>query len=314
MEVSVQRYQPEFALEWAKVLDESKNGVFLFERPYIDYHGDRFTDLSMLGFIDGKPVAVFPVALDPQTNEVVSHPGLTFGGVSLCRDLRGGAAIAMIHAFLNSLADDGVKRLTVKLLPQVFANYPSAELDYVLWRRGFVLSRRDLSSLLPLVHGIPFNASKRCGVAKSRKAGVSIATPLPRDFHGLLCDVLEAQHGAAPVHSSVELELLVSRFADRIFIVGASREGRLIAGSMVFRYGHVWHTQYLACSAEGRDCGALDLVIDEIRNDASAAGVKFISFGTSTESAGTVLNEGLLWQKESFGARSITHDFMSGLL
>jgi hypothetical protein len=96
--------------------------------------------------------------------------------------------------------------------------------------------------------------------------------------------------------------------------LGACLDGNLLAGAMIFRYGHVWHTQYLACSESGRALGALDLVISTVKEKATEAGAQYLSFGTSTEQDGRVLNMGLLWQKESFGARSIVCDSMSGEL
>jgi lipid II:glycine glycyltransferase (peptidoglycan interpeptide bridge formation enzyme) len=92
------------------------------------------------------------------------------------------------------------------------------------------------------------------------------------------------------------------------------RDGELLAGILVYRYPTVWHTQYMAASPEGRKVGALDLVVDELIAEARAAGVEAVSFGTSTTDEGRELNEGLLWQKESFGGRSITHDFLHGRL
>jgi hypothetical protein len=314
MKIVVRRYQAELAPHWGEVLAGSKNGLFLFERPFIEYHGDRFIDMSLLAYIDGKPVAIFPVARDPRTDMVASHPGLTFGGVPLRRELRTEECIAVIDALLDALKEDGVRTLEVKLLPQAFANYPASELDYALWRRGFSISRRDLSSILPLEDGLPFNTLKRRSMAKARKCGVAIAPVRTGEFHALVSDVLGSQHGVAPVHSAAEMELLAERFPRNISIVGGWLGDRLVAGSMVFHYGHVWHTQYLACANEGRECGALDLVIGEIKEQAMVAGARFLSLGASTESAGTVINGGLLWQKESYGARSITHDFMRGVL
>jgi hypothetical protein len=58
----------------------------------------------------------------------------------------------------------------------------------------------------------------------------------------------------------------------------------------------------------------LDKVISSTIFEAREAGASFFSFGVSTESNGRILNEGLLWQKESFGARSVVHDFMRGHL
>jgi hypothetical protein len=70
----------------------------------------------------------------------------------------------------------------------------------------------------------------------------------------------------------------------------------------------------MAASQEGRKLGALDLIIDQLISDARDAGVPWVSFGTSTTDEGRELNDGLLWQKESFGGRSIAHDFLHGPL
>lgn len=314
MTVVVRRYQEELKGDWSDVLTASKNGLFLFDRNYIEYHGDRFIDVSLVAYMDDLPVAVFPVAMGAGDKEAVSHPGLTFGGVVFIHDIRGNAAIAVIEAFLDYLHELGVGVLTVKLLPQVFAGYPSAELDYVLWRRGFSLVRRDLSSLLPLRNPIPFNTSKRQSIGKAVKAGLAIASASAAEFHELLTDVLNRQHGVRPVHSSDDMDLLMRRFPGMIDIYAAKLDGRLLAGAMVYKYNHIWHTQYLACSDQGRDCGALDFVVNHIKDVATGLDLDYLSFGTSSENAGKQLNEGLLWQKESFGARSATHDFMQGLV
>lgn len=312
MNILVRRYCSELAADWSSVLSDAKNGLFLFERGFIEYHGDRFNEMSAIAYLDEKPVALIPAAINLESGEVVSHPGLTFGGVVLKREVRGDVAIAIIEAMLDSLRDWGGTSCTIKLLPQVFAQYPAAELDYVLWRRGFSLVRRDLSSILPLQNALPFNTSKNQSVKKANKAGLSVAEAGVGEFHALLEAVLLEQHGVAPVHTKAELQILSDRFPSNIFARAAYQADTLIAGALVFKYEHVWHTQYLACSSEGRNFGALDLVISEIKKEAMAAGALYLSFGVSTESAGRILNEGLLWQKESYGARSVTHDFMTG--
>ena len=312
MRILVRQYSKEFSADWADVISGAKNGIFLFERNFIEYHGKRFTELSAIAYADEKPVALMPAVLDSMSGEVVSHPGLTFGGVVLRRELRGDVAIAVIEAILDALHDWGGTSCTIKLLPQVFARYPAAELEYVLWRRGFRLARRDLSSILPLPDGLPFNSSKNQSIKKASRAGILIAEAGVREFHALLKDVLLEQHGVTPAHTAEELEMLHGRFPSNIFVRAAYQAGTLLAGALVFNYEHIWHTQYLACSSEGRNLGALDLVISEIRKEAINAGARYLSFGVSTESAGKALNEGLLWQKESFGARSVAHDFMAG--
>lgn len=314
MDIRIARHADTLASDWATVLAASKNGVFLFDRQYLDYHGDRFVDMSSIAYVDGKPVALMAAAFDTDTGTVTSHPGLTFGGVVLRRELRGDVAMSVIDATLDAMRDWGARDCTVKLLPGVFAAYPSGELDYMLWRRGFALVRRDVFSILPLRAALPFNTSKRQAVKRARGAGVQVATVASDAFHALLVEVLAVQHGVAPVHSAAELSLLAARFPANIHIRGAHHEGLLVAGAVFFDYGHVWHAQYLAASATGRELGALDLVIAAVRDEALAAGATYLSLGKSTDDAGRTVNAGLLWQKESYGARSVVHDFMHGAL
>lgn len=314
MKILVRRYDSSLFSEWSGVLAASRNGIFLFDRNYIEYHSDRFTDISAIAFLDGEPVALLPASIDMASSTASSHAGLTFGGVVLVREVRGDVAIALTDAFLNALKEWGAETLTVKPMPQVFCSYPSAEVEYALWRRGFAVVRRDLSSILPLFNSIKFNTSKLHSIRKAKKAGVVVGRGELQGFHALLEQVLQSKHGVAPVHSLKEMEYLMSKFPERIFVRHAKMDGELLAGAIVYDYGHVWHTQYLAASEHGRSLGALDLVIESVIEEAKAKNINYLSFGVSTESAGTVLNEGLLWQKESYGARSVVHDFIHGVL
>jgi len=309
--IRIERYGSEHADAWASVLRNAKNGIFQFERAYMEYHADRFKDVSLLAFVDDQPVAILPAAIDAH-GLVTSHPGLTFGGVVLDTRIRSGVAFEVFDGMFAFLRECGGRRCVVKLLQAALSSYPSAELEYALWRRGFTLQRRDLSSLLPLGAALPFNNLKSRGVKKAAKAGIEVGAGDVSVFHALMQQVLASKHGVAPVHSSDELELLQGRFPDRIFCRTARLHGDAVAGALVFDYGRAWHTQYLACSDQGRDTGALDLVVHELIREARERDAECLSFGTSTVEAGRVINEGLLWQKESYGARAIVHDFYEG--
>mgnify|MGYP003385196355 FL=1 len=76
----------------------------------------------------------------------------------------------------------------------------------------------------------------------------------------------------------------------------------------MFLFDGVTHTQYLATNDKGRECGALDFIIETSIQQSQDMNVKYFSFGISTEQNGTVLNGGLAAQKESFGARTICID------
>lgn len=312
--MEVRRYQPALADDWHAVLARSRNGLFLFERGYMDYHADRFPDFSAIAYADGKPAALLPATMAHGSGHAVSHAGLTFGGFVLPRDSRTEVTLQTVDAILEALKSWGARELTVKLMPAAFCTYPSQDVDYALWRRGFELVRRDLSTILPLGDAIPPNSSKRQAIAKANKAGLEVGPGDLAAFHELLAEVLGWRHGVTPVHSLDELRLLMGRFPDRIALKAAMLDGETLAGALTYRYPTAWHTQYLAASAEGRKCGALDLVIATLIDEAREAGAQWFSFGTSSADEGRTLNQGLLWQKESFGGRAVTHDFLRGAL
>jgi len=123
----------------------------------------------------------------------------------------------------------------------------------------------------------------------------------------VLSQVLSVKHKKNPVHTVEEMKLLHSRFPDKIKLHVVRKDGVVVAGSVMYIMEQVAHSQYIAASDEGKKCGALDLLFNTLINDAYAD-KQYFDFGISTESGGSWLNEGLIFQKEGFGARSVVYD------
>ena len=81
----------------------------------------------------------------------------------------------------------------------------------------------------------------------------------------------------------------------------------MCAGVIIFKHDRVAHAQYMATTPIGRECGGLDLIVSTLLND-FYKDIPFFDFGISTEDSGRFLNEGLIAQKEMFGARAMVHD------
>lgn len=305
--LAVRPYAPADAPAWDALVERSRNGNLLHLRGYMDYHADRFVDASLVVEKDGAIIAVFPANL--LEDEVTSHGGLTYAGLISSHALRAEAALeAFARIGEHYHRAWGVRRLLYKAVPHVFHAYPAEEDLYALHRLGAQLVRRDLSSAVALEGGAPLTAERRRAVAKARKDGLRIETnDDPAAFHALLAEVLR-RHDATPTHSLAELRLLMQRFSGRIVLHEARREGELLAGALVYDFGHAVHTQYLAASEEGRRRHALTLLLAELMESVYAQR-RYFSFGISTEQAGRVLNGGLVEQKERFGARAVVHDF-----
>ena len=76
---SVRLYQKNDFDIWNNFVSEAKNATFLFDRNFMEYHVNRFTDYSLLIFYSDKLVALLPANRAEAT--IFSHQGLTYGGL-----------------------------------------------------------------------------------------------------------------------------------------------------------------------------------------------------------------------------------------
>lgn len=306
--MNFERYTPTVAGEWDAFVRRARNGLFLFERGYMDYHADRFTDASLLVRDGEKLVAVLPANAAGDT--LASHGGLTFGGLVIDESLRLARLVELVGELKNRLPDLGFTRLVYKQTPSFFISPQSSEDSYALSRAGARVTRVDANFVSDLSRPPDVQERRRRSAKKATKAGVTVSES--DDFKTFwaeaLVPVLHARHGVAPVHSVEEIELLRARFPANIRLFVARREHRVLAGTVLYLYRGVTHAQYIAANDEGRETGALDLIFSALLAQPPGA-PRFFSFGISTEDAGRVLNEGLAEWKEGFGARAVPHTF-----
>ncbi|WP_266182593.1 GNAT family N-acetyltransferase [Dyella humicola] len=303
--LAVRPYVPSDSGAWDAVVEQSRNGVLLHRRAYMDYHADRFADRSLMVERHGEPVAIFPANALGKT--VVSHGGLTYAGLISTQALRAESTLSVFEMIGEIYRALGMDNVVYKAVPHVFHAYPADEDLYALHRLGARLKRRDISSIIALQESFCFTDGRRRAVNKARKEGVQIrASADLAGFHALLSEVLR-KHRAAPTHSLDELRLLQARFPQQIVLYDARRDDELLAGAIVYDFGRGVHTQYLAASEEGRRVNALNLLLADLIE--RYAGRHYFSLGISTEQEGKALNGGLISQKEYFGARGVVHDF-----
>lgn len=291
---------------WDKVVRSSKNGNFLHLRDFMDYHAHCFDERSVLVLKKGRPIAVFPC--NRLEDDIVSHSGLTYGGLIYGTDVHAAEVLDIFNQLAEHYRGEGCVRIMYKAIPHIFHSYPAEEDLYALYRLGATLYRRDISSALPIATRLKLTDSRKCTIRKSAKFGVEIREgDFFEAYHALLTQVL-SKFGSQPVHTLSDLCLLKNRFPNSIRLFGGFLNEELLAGTIIFDFGQVVHTQYLASSDAGREMGALDFVLAQLIENTFAQH-SYFSFGISTEQSGRYLNEGLIFQKEGFGARGVVHDF-----
>ncbi|MDD2162457.1 GNAT family N-acetyltransferase [Pseudomonas sp. MIL19] len=301
-------YDTSKKLEWNTFVDGCKTPLFFFKRDFVEYHASRFTDYSLMFFEDEVLVAILPASKHEKM--LVSHGGLTYGGVLLSSKVRSETIAEVFFCLAETARKYGFETIIYKSIPYIFHKQGSQDDLYFIFNQlnGRVV-RRDLSSVIYLNDRIKLSKGRKWLIARAKKLDLVVSDSTDWAlFHGLLSSVLD-KHGAAPTHSVSELEQLYALFPKNIKLkVVGSNEG-LLAAVLLFKFDGVVHTQYLATSEQGKECGALDYLLETLIQDSLAEGYTYFSFGISTEEQGKYLNQGLAAQKESFGARGIAIDF-----
>jgi len=315
--ISATRYSTEMQLQWDQFVVSARNSTLLHLRSYMDYHSDRFEDLSLV-FMDehNKIVALFPACRSMKDNSVVvSHEGLTYGGFVTSSKLYTSELAEIFNLTLNYYRNTlGLSHLLIKPIPHIYASHPSEEQLYLISQNGGTLQHRALSQAICLESPLPFNQLRKRCVIKAMKNGIQVCRTSKesdwREFHALLTEVLDKRHQTSPVHTADELWYLHSQLPDSIHLLTARKNDTLVAGVVTYNSPKVVHTQYLASNPEGQANGALDLLIAQLLQESAKGPQAYLDFGVSTERDGSI-NSGLTFQKEGFGARGICYDTYS---
>ena len=304
--IKVRQYTADDRSLWDDFVRASKNGTFLFQRDYMDYHADRFTDHSLLIFADDRLVAVLPASRG-DGGRIISHGGLTYGGLVTGDRMTAALALDVFSAVLDDCKAAGFVHLHYKPVPHIYHRQPAEEDLHALFLCGARLCRSDLSSTIALRNPLGFAKSKRAGVKAAQKAELSVAES--RDFAGfsaILTETLASRHGATPTHTREELELLAGRFPRDVRLFDARKQGQICAAILMFDCGPTVHAQYIASTLQGRELGAIDAIVSHLVIEVFPDRLWF-DFGISTVNQGRDLNVGLSRQKEMYGARTTVY-------
>lgn len=293
--------------EWDDFVRGSRNGTFLFERGYMDYHSARFEDASLL-FRDREGAVVALLPANRAGGRIASHDGLTYGGLVLGLKARTRGVLGLLDAALEHYAASGVTSLTYKCVPRIYHRLVSEDDLYALFRVGAVLTRRDVSSTVqPDCRPAP-QARRLRGARKARSLGISMCESTDFAlFWPVLQEALSGRHGVRPVHTLEEITLLAGRFPAAIRLFTALEGGEVVAGVVIYETSLVAHAQYIGSNERGREVAAMDLLFEELI-DVVYRDKRYFDFGISTQEDGTELNVGLIDYKEGFGATAIVHD------
>ena len=303
----IRRYTPADKNVWDGYVATARNATFLFFRDYMDYHADRFDDYSLMFFVGNHLHSIMPANIVGTT--LFSHQGLTYGGLLMDIDVTSAEVVQLFRELNEWLRLAGISRVVYKPVPWVYHQHASEEDLYPLfWECKARVVSRDVGSVIFVQQHLRWRKDRRRRVRHAHEEGVVVRQTTDfRSFWHVLEDNLQDRHGVRPVHTVEEMELLHSRFPKNILQYNAYQGDQIVAGMTFYLTSQVLHGQYCSSTPLGKQLGAVDAIHEKVMFD-DFPNITYMDFGRSTEGDGSVLNEGLVAQKEGFGARTICYD------
>lgn len=294
---------------WNEFVNHSKNGTFLFHRDFMEYHQNKFEDFSILIFDEKyKLISILPA--NKSGNVLYSHQGLTYGGLLFGQKIKLTDVIDIFKQLLLFLSENKIEKLNLKMIPSMYNQKPSQELEYALFIVNAELKRRDSLSVIDLKEKTTITSGRKEGIKKAEKLNLIIkeVSDFEIFWNTILIPNLENKHHTKPVHSLEEITKLKQIFPDNIRQFNVYQNDIIIAGTTIFESQNVAHAQYISGNENKSENGSLDFLYHELITKIFKD-KKFFDFGTSNENQGRKLNVGLNFWKESFGASTIIQNF-----
>ena len=170
--IRVELYEQKYKAQWDELVRQSKNGVFLFYRDYMEYHADRFKDFSLLFFQGSELIALMPANRDGDM--AVSHGGLTFGGIISGSRITTPLMLDVFGALVNDLRARGIKKLIYKAIPHIYHLLPAEEDLYALFVHNARLFRRDVSSTIATDRRLPLAKNRKNSARLTQNDGLKV--------------------------------------------------------------------------------------------------------------------------------------------
>ncbi len=305
----IRRYTDSDSAAWNDFVKKSRQGTFLFDRNYMDYHKDRFKDYSFMFYKKKKLYALLPANIDGDV--LWSHQGLTYGGLITSEHGTTAEICTLFDELMLVLKELGIKKMIYKPIPWIYQQLPAEEDLYAIFNHCHAqLYVRNVSSVIVQKHALEWRRIRAFGANKAAKEGIIVKQDdsAYTEFWKVLEENLSHTYHAKPVHTLAEIRRLYTAFPNNIKLYVARYNNVVIGGVLLYITPQVVHTQYISATEEGKHLHAIDAIFHKILTEDYRT-CKYFDFGTSNEDRGRYLNEGLIYQKEGFGGRAVCYDW-----
>ena len=315
MQIKIEPFRTEYEEIWDQFVEEkSVNGSFLQQRRFLNYHGDKFEDCSLMFYENNNLIGVCPACVWKEEGKRVfySHRGSTYGSIIIEKELlRAEKMRCLYDAFEEYLRQHGFQKCVLKMSMDLLCTYPQDLIKFFLSYNGYK-EIKELNVYIDLEKYKDdilsnFSKMKKRNIRKCIQGGMELRELVTKEeisnFYNILSENLK-KYNVKPVHNIMEMFDLKRRLSDNVVFYGVFHEKKILAGTMVFIFhkSKCVHTQYLAADPEYAKLNAMAFVYYKIIEIYKKKQFRYVSWGTTTEHGGKIINWNLANNKEEFGS------------
>lgn len=210
---------------------------------------------------------------------------------------------------MDYMKNNNYEEIILKCTPPIYSKENMELIDYYLYNYGFEANYElnffiDYSNVEDVEDLMSHNKKNyyRRAVENNLKYTKIDTHEQIEQFYHILENNLK-KFDKKPVHTLEELyDLYFNRISDNIEFFAVFKDDKMIAGTMLFIFDKVLHTQYMATDSQYLDLYPSYFLYEKTIEYGKKNSFDKITFGIATEDDGRYLNEGLAIFKEGFGA------------
>jgi hypothetical protein len=311
MNFNITKYTLKNDNEWDDFVENnSLNGTIYHTRNFLNYHGNKFEDTSILIYLIDELIAVVPCCLINNIN--FSHKGATYGGPVITKKK---LKVNVLNDLINEMFKYYNNNFECRLANDIYFKNPINLLYYFLGKKLNINLELSwyIETGINLIDYIENKRNKKMLTQIFKDTNMYfLSTENIEDyieFYEILKKNLSMNHNNNPTHTLDEFLLIkkILKNNQELFIVKNLQLSKIVGGVFVIKVTkQCWYTFYISRNIDIQNSGiSVIYIMDKISEIANKQKVKYLDYGISTEEAGQKINIGLSeFKNNSFGGKA----------
>jgi hypothetical protein len=269
--------------EWDDFIRLSNNGTLFSEARFFHHH-DHQHNVRFISCHDGIDILAGVVGRFEE-DKFISPTSASYGGLiilSLSFEQTEKAVLAIMEYF----KDIGIRKISMTFPPIAYNKEINQNLDFLLRYYGFSEKQALISSITDTTGYSEKSLSSMCrrAVKKSFKKNIEVRPVTNIDNFYPILKGNKAKFNLEPTHSKEEINSLIQLYPDRIELLGAYKDNKLLAGVMNMKCtDNVILTFYIASDYQYQKLRPVNRLLHETCMKAKNNNIRYVDFGVSME-------------------------------